>query len=347
MQRRAIGSFAVARLTLDDVRFRFPGAEEDTLKGIDLVVGDGEAHALLGGSGAGKTTLLRLIAGLATPTAGQIAFDTEIVASPSQSQRPRERGVSFVFQFPVLYEGMSVAANLGFPLKNTRTLSSNDVERRVKEVADLVGLADLDRAPAALTLFERQLVAIGKAIIREDVAVVLLDEPLTAVETDAKWRMREVLKDLHRRAGVTMIYVTHDQTEALTFADAVSVMDDGRILQTGSVTELIDEPVHERVGSFIGSPGMNLLPADVLGGASGTIGFRPEWATIGDGPGTPVTLTASQATSTRNGKPFGIQIARIGEHLVKTVQTLDLDVQAPARLTIHRSITFVDGERVW
>ena len=334
----------MAKLELTGVKYRFPGASEDTLHGIDLVVENGEAHALLGGSGAGKTTLLRLIAGLATPTAGEIFFADELVANPATTRRPRERGVSFVFQFPVLYESLSAAENLAFPLANTRSLPKADIDRRVQEVAALVGIDDLWRAPPALSLFERQLVAIGKAIIREDVSVVLLDEPLTAVETDAKWRMRQVLKDLHRRAGVTMIYVTHDQTEALTFADRVSVMADGRLLQTGSVTDLIEDPRSPAVGAFIGAPGMNLVPAELLGAGEGTIGFRPEWATIGDGPGVGVTRGVSQATSTRGGRPFGIQFAMLGEHLVKTVQAID--EATPARLTIHRSVRFLNGERV-
>ena len=335
----------MARVGLTDVRFRFPGAADDTLHGVELIVDDGEAHALLGGSGAGKTTLLRLIAGLAAPTHGEIHFDDVAMATATTSRRPRERGVAFVFQFPVLYEAMSVAANLAFPLANG-DLSSDSISRRVAEVADLVGIKGLERVPATLSLFERQLVAIGKAIVREDVAVVLLDEPLTAVETDAKWRMRSILKDLHRRAVVTMIYVTHDQTEALTFAERVTVLDEGRILQTGSVAELIDEPVHERVGTFIGSPGMNLVPASLIGEGEGTIGFRPEWATIGPRPGIPVRLGPRQPTSTRAGQPFGTQVAMLDDVVLKTVQILDVDPNGPAYLTVHRSVRFVDGERV-
>ena len=269
----------MAEILLEHLGFRYPGASDNTLEALNLAIGDGEAHALLGASGAGKTTLLNLLSGLLYPTAGRLCFDGVDVSR----LRGRERRVAQVFQFPVLYEALTVRENLGFALgKGQREGAS-----RIVTVAAELGIEGvLARKPSSLSLFEKQLVAVGKALVRPDLALVLLDEPLTAVEPQVKWRLRQALKRLKDELGVTMIYVTHDQTEALTFADRVSVLTAGGILQTGTPEEIYRTPAHEFVGHFVGSPGMNFLPAAALGvAACERVGFRSEWARLTEGDG--------------------------------------------------------------
>jgi len=191
-----------------------PGAPP-VLEGVELELGDGEAHAVLGGSGAGKTTLLHLLAGLLRPSAGTIEFDGRNVTG----ERPAERQVAQVFQFPVLYPALDVAGNLGFPLVN-RGWSAAAVRRRVGEVAELLSIAALlTRKPKRLSLFEKQLTAIGRALVRPDVALVLLDEPLTAVEPAAKWRLRQALKAVHARKQAESTDFTYCRTERGHCAD--------------------------------------------------------------------------------------------------------------------------------
>ena len=265
---------------------------ETTLDGIDLRLAKGEAHAILGGSGAGKTTLLNLLSGLLRADAGTIRFDGRDVTGLGGAAR----NVAQVFQFPVLYPSLSVADNIGFALRN-HGWPGEAVRKRVDEVAELLEIAPLaTKRPRALSLFEKQLVAIARALARPDVALVLLDEPLTAVEPATKWRLRRTLKTIQRELGLTMVYVTHDQAEALTFADRITLLHRGGVLQTGTPLELYEAPAHTEVARFIGSPGMNLVAAEAREGglwvgermvAAGEfkagcykIGFRPEWATI-------------------------------------------------------------------
>jgi glycerol transport system ATP-binding protein len=180
-----------------------------------------------------------------------------------------------VFQFPVLYESLSVAKNLQFPLR-TRGYTAAEQRRRATAVAEGLGISDLlESRPQALSLFQKQLVAIGRALVRPDVALVLLDEPLTAVEPATKWQLRRVLKQAQEQLGATMIYVTHDQTEALTFADKISLLHRGEILQTATAERLFNKPANEYVAGFIGSPGMNLVPGEVRGGALFVANWRP------------------------------------------------------------------------
>ncbi|MEM9620135.1 MAG: ABC transporter ATP-binding protein [Pseudomonadota bacterium] len=267
----------MAEIQLVDVSFSYPGAAGATLEQLSLQVADGQAHALLGASGAGKTTLLNLLSGLLSPDQGRILFDGQDV-----SRLPgRERHVAQVFQFPVLYESMSVRANLQFPLTNARV--DVDVARqRIDHVSAELGIESLlERRAGQLGLFEKQLVAVAKALVRPDVALVLLDEPLTAVEPKIKWQLRQVLRKAQADLGVTMIYVTHDQTEALTFADQVSILTAQGILQSGTPQQIYEAPAHEFVGHFVGSPGMNFVPAALFDQPQAErLGFRPEWAAL-------------------------------------------------------------------
>lgn len=288
----------MARLRFEGVSHRY-GAGPWVLKDLALDVADGEAHALLGPSGAGKSTLLNLLSGLRTPSSGRILLDDADVTAAS----PRERNIAQVFQFPVVYDGLSVRGNLEFPLRN-QGMAPAAIRKRVDAVAELMELGDVLGAYAdALSAYDRQKAAMARALVRPDVAAVLLDEPLTAVEPAAKWRLRRALKAVQRELGLTMIYVTHDQLEALSFADRVSVMEGGRILQAAPPAELFDDPQHAFVGHFIGSPGMNLLPARVEAGrlhlgeavsakiapdfAPGPceFGFRPEDGIVTGAPG--------------------------------------------------------------
>ena len=232
------------------------------LQYIDLQWSDGGAYALLGPSGCGKTTLLNLISGLLQPTEGRIHFGERDVTTLD----PGARNIAQVFQFPVVYDTMSVFDNLAFPLRN-RGVAEAQVKARVTEIAEMLELsATLHTRAAGLTADGKQKISLGRGLVRSDVAAILFDEPLTVIDPHLKWQLRSKLKELHQRVGLTMIYVTHDQTEALTFADQVVVMLDGEVVQAGTPVELFERPRHTFVGHFIGSPGMNLLPCDLSDG---------------------------------------------------------------------------------
>jgi glycerol transport system ATP-binding protein len=255
----------VARIDLVDLAQSYggPNADPDSyaLKPVSMTWRQGGAYALLGPSGCGKTTLLNLISGIVTPTRGKILFDGADITRASTQQR----NIAQVFQFPVIYDTMTVGENLAFPLKN-RGVAKPQIEKRVAEIANLLDLSPfLHRKATRLTADAKQKISLGRGLVRSDVAAVLFDEPLTVIDPALKWELRSKLKALHRALDLTMIYVTHDQTEALTFADTVVVMHDGRVVQSGTPQELFDRPEHTFVGYFIGSPGMNIVPADVRG----------------------------------------------------------------------------------
>ncbi|GLH80547.1 ABC transporter ATP-binding protein [Bradyrhizobium sp. SSBR45G] len=297
----------MARIDLVDLAQSYNGNDADiesfALKPVTMTWRQGGAYALLGPSGCGKTTLLNLISGILTPSRGKILFDGKDITQAST----RERNIAQVFQFPVIYDTMTVGENLAFPLKN-RGVPRAEIDKRVAEIARLLDLTpDLHRKATRLTADAKQKISLGRGLVRSDVAAVLFDEPLTVIDPELKWQLRSKLKALHRELDLTMIYVTHDQTEALTFADTVVVMHDGRVVQSGTPAELFDKPAHTFVGYFIGSPGMNILSADVKGrearidghtltlahsydalpaGAKIEIGVRPEFVDVAaPGPG--------------------------------------------------------------
>ena len=269
----------MARIRLGDLRHTYgdparPGAEW-ALKRLDLEWVDGSANALLGPSGCGKTTLLNIISGLIRPTEGTVWFgDRDVTALP-----PDARNIAQVFQFPVVYDTMSVYDNLAFPLRN-RGVAPAQVDARVREIAAMLDLEPTLRQRASgLTADGKQKISLGRGLVRADVNAILFDEPLTVIDPHLKWRLRSKLKELHQRLHNTMIYVTHDQTEALTFADQVVVMNEGMVVQAGTPVELFERPRHTFVGHFIGSPGMNVLPATVEGGAARFLGHVVQTAT--------------------------------------------------------------------
>jgi ABC-type sugar transport system ATPase subunit len=237
------------------------------LHGIDLDVKDGEFVVFVGPSGCGKSTLLRVIAGLETVTDGEIEIDGARVTHLPAS----DRGLAMVFQSYALYPHMSVAENMGFALQNMG-LKKPDIEARVKRAAEMLRLTEyLHRKPKALSGGQRQRVAIGRAIVR-DPKIFLFDEPLSNLDAELRVATRKELAALHADIGGTMIYVTHDQVEAMTLADRIVVLRAGRIEQVGAPLELYNHPANLFVAGFIGSPRMNLLPATVEA-RSGTLGL--------------------------------------------------------------------------
>ena len=240
------------------------------LRDIDLDCKDGGAYALLGPSGCGKTTLLNIISGLLNPTKGNVLFDDKDVTA----QTPVERNIAQIFQFPVIYDTMTVYENLAFPLKN-RGMSDAEIDSRVKEIAEMLELTrTLNNRASGLTADGKQKISLGRGLARANVNVIMFDEPLTVIDPHLKWILRSKLKELHQKINRTMIYVTHDQTEALTFADQVVVMHEGQIVQTGTPVELFEKPKHTFVGHFIGSPGMNIIPCKLDNGSVAVDGVK-------------------------------------------------------------------------
>jgi len=196
---------------------------------------------------------------------------------------PEKRNIAHVFQFPVLYDTMSVFDNLAFPLRN-RKVPEDQVEKRVMEVAGILDLSDsLRKKAAGLTADAKQKISLGRGLVRSDVAAILFDEPLTVIDPQLKWHLRRKLKEIHEQLKLTLIYVTHDQVEALTFAEQVMVMYAGEIVQTGTPQDLFENPMHRFVGYFIGSPGMNFLPCAIDGDRALVGGFAiPLPASVAD-----------------------------------------------------------------
>ena len=256
----------MAKITLKNLSHSYlskQSSNEDwALREINIDWKDGGAYALLGPSGCGKTTLLNIISGLLRPTKGEVLFDDKDMTSLN----PVERDIAQIFQFPVIYDTMTVYNNLAFPLKN-RGLSEIEIDTKVKEIAEMLELTStLHKKASGLTADGKQKISLGRGLVRSDVNVIMFDEPLTVIDPHLKWVLRSKLKELHQKINRTMIYVTHDQIEALTFADQVVVMHEGQIVQTGTPVELFKKPKHTFVGHFIGSPGMNILPCAIENG---------------------------------------------------------------------------------
>lgn len=297
----------MAGLSIRDARKSF-GATE-VLKGVSIDVADGEFTVIVGPSGCGKSTLLRSVAGLEDLTAGSIFIgDRDVTSLP-----PSERGIAMVFQSYALYPHLTVRENMAFGLKIAKT-AKGEIDAAVQRAANILGIeALLDRKPAALSGGQRQRVAIGRAIVRQP-QIFLFDEPLSNLDADLRVRMRYEFANLHRQLGTTTLYVTHDQVEAMTLADRIIVLRDGRIEQVGTPRELYERPANVFVAQFLGTPRMNILPAiaaadghatladgrsialpalaiPLAAGTPLSIGIRPEDIAISDGPDTlPFTI---------------------------------------------------------
>ncbi|MGN5375041.1 ABC transporter ATP-binding protein [Sphingomonas hankookensis] len=307
----------MSALVLEGLTKSYGGTQ--TIRGIDLDVAAGEFVVLVGSSGCGKSTVLRMIAGLETAGGGRISIGGRDVTRVPAS----DRGVAMVFQSYALYPHMTVAENLGFGLKNMKVGKARIAESvaRAAQILELDAL--LDRMPHQLSGGQRQRVAIGRAIVR-DPAIFLFDEPLSNLDADLRVRMRHELAALHRRLGATMIYVTHDQVEAMTLADRLVILDRGRIAQVGTPLDVYDRPANVFTAGFIGSPRINLLDTTVVGrdgattrfesvgglrfacdcgpalgiGDRATLGLRPEHLRLEAGPGAvalPMTVEAVEA----------------------------------------------------
>ena len=294
----------MAEIRLVGVAHRYPGngsGSDYALKRLDMTWRDGGTYALLGPSGCGKTTMLNIISGLVSPSEGRVWFgDRDVTQVPTT-----KRNIAQVFQFPVIYASMSVAANLAFPLV-CRRWPADRIRRKVDEIAELLDLGNkLGKLARSLTADEKQLISLGRGLVREDVAAVLMDEPLTVIDPQFKFHLRRKLKEITERFRLTVVYVTHDQNEAMTFAERVIVMSDGRVVQAGAPEELFEYPLTTYVGRFIGSPAMNFLDATIDRGAvvfdgrplaTGhpglprepgpvQVGIRPEYLEFADEPG--------------------------------------------------------------
>jgi multiple sugar transport system ATP-binding protein len=258
---------------LADVRFEqatkiYPGTEAPAVDSLDLHIEDGEFVVLVGPSGSGKTTALRMLAGLEEVDGGAIYIGERDVTYLA----PKKRDIAMVFQNYALYPYLTVEANIGFPLRIAR-VKKEERAQRVREVAELLGLVPfLERKPGQLSGGQRQRVAMGRAIVRQP-SVFLMDEPLSNLDAQLRVQMRADIAALQARLGVTTVYVTHDQAEAMTLGDRVVVMSDGHVQQCGPPRELYEAPVNTFVASFIGSPAMNLVSATV---EHGRVGFGGE-----------------------------------------------------------------------
>jgi len=244
----------------------------EVLRNIDLTVEDGEFVVFVGPSGCGKSTLLRVIAGLEDATEGSV----EIHGKPVNDVPPAKRGIAMVFQSYALYPHLTVRGNMTLALRQEK-LPKDEIAARVAEASRMLSLdAYLDRRPAELSGGQRQRVAIGRAIVRKP-ELFLFDEPLSNLDAALRMNTRIEIANLHRTLAATIIYVTHDQTEAMTLADKIVILNDGRVEQVGSPMELYNNPVNRFVAGFLGSPAMNFLPAETVGGTAGqSLGIRPE-----------------------------------------------------------------------
>lgn len=263
----------MARIELDLAHAYRPNPQQDAdyaLLPLKMTFEDGGAYALLGPSGCGKTTMLNVMSGLLVPSQGKVMFDGCDVSR----QSPQERNIAQVFQFPVIYDTMTVAENLAFPLRN-RKVPEDQIRKRVGEIAEMLEMSgQLNQRAAGLAADAKQKISLGRGLVRSDVSAVLFDEPLTVIDPHLKWQLRRKLKQIHHELKLTLIYVTHDQVEALTFADQVVVMTRGRAVQVGPADALFERPAHTFVGNFIGSPGMNFLPGEMKGQTLEVAGHR-------------------------------------------------------------------------
>jgi len=254
----------MSKIELNNITHVYQSGGEETVavRDVSLTLEEGTSNALIGPSGCGKTTLLNIISGLLTPTEGEVLIDGEDVTELP----PQDRDIAQVFQFPVVYDSMDVFGNLAYPLKN-RGVTKGEIEDRVHETADLLGLEDrLHENPGGFGPEWSQLVSLGRGIIRHDTTALLFDEPMTDVDPGRKLTLRRRISQAQRRLEVTSLYVTHDQHEALTFAEKAAVMNHGEIVQYGAPENLYNDPVSTFVGNFIGSPGMNFIDCTIENG---------------------------------------------------------------------------------
>lgn len=271
----------MADVVLNGVTKKF--GKTTAVQNLSMTIGDGDFVVLLGPTGAGKTTTLRLISGLERPDSGDIHID----GRPVINETPAQRDVAMVFQQYSLYPHMTVRDNLAFPLRSPILKTPEDeIEKKIRSVAEVLHISHkLDNKATALSGGEMQRVSIGRALVR-DPSIYLMDEPLSSLDAKLRAQLRIELKRIHASLGATLLYVTHDQIEAMTMASSVGVLDEGALVQFGTPREIYEDPVSLYVAARLGLPRINALPADLFAGApSGakTIGLRPEHIQHGDG----------------------------------------------------------------
>lgn len=323
----------MARIDLNDIAHSYNPDEPEpdfALRKLSLAWEDGGRYAILGPSGCGKTTMLNIMSGIVNPSEGRILFDGVDVTDRTTATR----NIAQVFQFPVIYNTMTVAGNLAFPLV-CRNIHKNVINRKIKEVARTLSLENLlDRAANGLTADQKQLVSLGRGLVRDDVAAILMDEPLTVIDPDLKFRLRRKLKEINELYKSTLIYVTHDQNEAMTFAQNIMVMDHGSIVQMGTAQELFERPRTTFVGYFIGSPAMNMVDARISGKNSVSFGGH-EFVTktdLGDVKSTNVKL--------------GIRAEFIEIANEKSANSIQVDIERIEDFGNYRLVTTRVGEVV-
>ena len=350
-------------VVLKDVTKRYGNVT--ALEGANLEIKDKEFLTILGPSGGGKTTFLRLLAGVETPTGGEIYFGDK----PMNDVPPRDRNISMVFQNYALFPHMSVFDNIAFPL-TVRNTPKDEVHRRVKEVAGLLSISNLlDRKIRQLSGGEQQRVALGRAIVRQP-DVFLMDEPLSSVDASMRIAMRTELKKLQKTLGTTLIYVTHDQTEAMTMADRIAVMKNGKIVQVDSPQVVYDAPRNSWVASFIGNPPMNLIPGSfiskgqielsgvqppitvkslkgdgLVAGAKVQLGIRPEDVEVGFSPKDGIVCRAEVYLLESLGDSTIVDI-KVGNSIVKAREKSDFTAQVGDKVFVkfnERKMTVFDG----
>lgn len=337
----------MAKILLKDVKHVYRGNVE-AVKGVTLEIPDGIPIALLGPSGCGKTTLMKIIAGLIVPTEGQVYFDeTDVTNIP-----PNMRNVGMVFQFPVVYN-MSVFDNIAFPLK-CAGYPSDKIKNRVKEISELIGLSRfLDLNGLKLNPADRQRVALARALAREELNVLILDEPLTNIPPEERAKMRILLKALQKKFMYTSIFVTHDQSEAFTFAKKVAVMKEGRILQYDELRVLFERPANTFVGFFVGSPGMNILTCKLeenkLNFASFSLPISEKLRALLEQHGNEfkVGIRPEYIKLSKSEVPNGIRLKCIVKEFIQNVYILTLSGDGVEIVARTNNPEFKEGEYLW
>ena len=340
----------MARIELDLAHAYRANPQQDSdyaLLPLKMTFEDGGAYALLGPSGCGKTTLLNIMSGLVTPSQGGVRFDGKDVTAFT----PQQRNIAQVFQFPVIYDTMTVAENLAFPLRNRR-MPADQIKQRVGVIAEMLEMSgQLNQRASGLAADAKQKISLGRGLVRPDVSAVLFDEPLTVIDPHLKWQLRRKLKQIHHELKLTLIYVTHDQVEALTFADQVVVMTRGRAVQTGSAADLFERPSHTFVGHFIGSPGMNFLPGSMTAAGFHTVGTTvasPAGRRLPDGEfklGVRPEYVSLAAANAEGALPMTVtQVQDVGTHVIVSAKREGHTVKA--RLQVN-STHLKAGDNVW
>ncbi|KAA0218655.1 MAG: ABC transporter ATP-binding protein [Lautropia sp.] len=334
----------MSRIALSRTGHRYGPAGAYALEPFDFEFDEACSYALLGPSGCGKTTMLNIISGLVRPSEGKVLIRGQDVTDVPTAGR----NIAQVFQFPVVYQSKTVYENLAFPLV-CRGWPRDRIRLRVEEISNLLGLDEsLGRRAVGLTADAKQLISLGRGLVRDDVVALLLDEPLTVIDPQLKTHLRRKLKEIIGRSKLTVIYVTHDQNEAMTFAQQVVVMSAGRIVQRGTPEELFEMPGTTYVGYFIGSPAMNLFDAAVSEGglriAGATVPVPPEWLATAPEGAFQVGIRPEYVSFADASDPLAIPTRVLGIEDHGSVRVLDVEIgNARAKMKVDRETSVPEG----